>query len=36
VQGAGGPVLERAAVEFCRILWGRADGDGLLATKVLS
>jgi len=35
VQGAGGPVIERGAVEFCRILSGRADGDGVLATKVL-
>jgi uncharacterized protein (TIGR03083 family) len=35
VQGDGGPVIARDAVEFCRILSGRAAGDGLLATKVL-
>ena len=35
VQGAGGEVLELDAVEFCRILAGRASGAGLLATPVL-
>jgi len=30
----GGPVLELDAVEFCRILSGRAPGSGLLATSV--
>lgn len=29
------PVLEHDAVEFCRILSGRAPGTGLLATRVL-
>jgi hypothetical protein len=28
-------VLELDAVEFCRILSGRVEGDGLLRTKVL-
>jgi uncharacterized protein (TIGR03083 family) len=32
--GAGGPALELDAVEFCRIVSGRAPGDGLLATEV--
>jgi hypothetical protein len=32
--GPGGPRLELDAVEFCRILSGRAPGDGLLAVKV--
>lgn len=32
--GTGGPDLELDAVEFCRILSGRAQGDGLLATRV--
>lgn len=35
VQGSGGPVLDHDAAEFCRILSGREDGDGLLQTKVL-
>jgi len=30
IQGTGGPDLELDAVEFCRILSGRAVGDGLL------
>lgn len=29
-----GPTLEHDAVEFCRILSGRAPGEGLLATRV--
>lgn len=33
--GAGGEVLELDAIEFCRILAGRAPGEGLLATPVL-
>lgn len=32
--GEGGPALELDAVEFCRILAGRAEGHGLLATRV--
>lgn len=32
--GSGGDQLELDAVEFCRILSGRAAGDGLLATSV--
>jgi len=32
--GAGGVELEHDAVEFCRILSGRAQGAGLLATRV--
>ncbi len=32
--GAGGPDLELDAVEFCRVLSGRASGSGLLATSV--
>lgn len=35
VAGAGGEVLELDAVEFCRILAGRAPGAGLLRTEVL-
>lgn len=35
VQDTGGPVLQLGAIEFCRILSGRADGAGLLRTKVL-
>jgi uncharacterized protein (TIGR03083 family) len=35
VQGVSGPTLRLDAVEFCRVLSGRADGDGLLQTKVL-
>ena len=34
VQGSGGADLELDAVEFCRILSGRATGDGLLAESV--
>ncbi len=30
----GGPTIQLDAVEFCRILSGRATGDGLLATRV--
>jgi uncharacterized protein (TIGR03083 family) len=33
-QGEGGPSYELDAVEFCRILSGRASGDGLLTTEV--
>ena len=33
-SGSGGPALELDAVEFCRILSGRAPGFGLLATSV--
>lgn len=32
--GAGGPHLERDAVEFCRVLAGRGTAEGLLATEV--
>jgi uncharacterized protein (TIGR03083 family) len=32
--GTGGPDLDLDAVEFCRILSGRASGSGLLATSV--
>ena len=32
--GSGGPDFELDAVEFCRILSGRARGDGLLAIRV--
>jgi hypothetical protein len=34
VQGSGGPRIEMEAVEFCRVLSGRAQGNGLLATKI--
>jgi uncharacterized protein (TIGR03083 family) len=34
-QGAGGEVVELDAVEFCRVLSGRAPAEGLLATRVL-
>jgi uncharacterized protein (TIGR03083 family) len=34
-QGDGGPALRLDAVDFCRIVSGRAPGDGLLATQVL-
>lgn len=34
-QGAAGPVLDLDAVEFCRVLSGRADAAGLLRTSVL-
>jgi uncharacterized protein (TIGR03083 family) len=33
-RGAGGPEYRLDAVEFCRILSGRATGDGLLSTEV--
>ena len=33
--GEGGEELELDAVDFCRIVAGRAEGEGLLATKVL-
>jgi uncharacterized protein (TIGR03083 family) len=33
-HGSGGPELELDAVEFCRILSGRAPADGLLSTEV--
>jgi uncharacterized protein (TIGR03083 family) len=32
--GDGGPAIELDAVAFCRVLSGRAPGDGLLATAV--
>jgi hypothetical protein len=34
VQGSDGPRIEMDALEFCRVLSGRAPGDGLLATKI--
>ncbi len=34
VQGSDGPRLEMDALEFCRVLSGRAPGGGLLATKI--
>jgi uncharacterized protein (TIGR03083 family) len=34
VSGQGGETLELDAVEFCRILSGRAKGSGLLSTEV--
>lgn len=34
-QDADGVRLEEDAVEFCRIMSGRAEGDGLLRTRVL-
>lgn len=34
-QGDGGQRLELDAVEFCRVLSGRAQGDGLLGVRVL-
>ena len=33
-SGAGGPLIETDAVEFCRLLSGRGHADGLLATQV--
>ncbi|MEY2398543.1 MAG: hypothetical protein QOJ00_1717 [Actinomycetota bacterium] len=33
-RGEGGPSIEIDAVEFCRILSGRAEGDGLLNQEV--
>ena len=34
-QGVGGPVIELDAVEFARVLSGRAAGEGLLAVRVV-
>lgn len=34
VQGSGGPRIEMDALEFCRVLSGRAPGSGLLGTKI--
>lgn len=34
VQGSGGPRIEMDALELCRVLSGRARGDGLLETKI--
>ena len=34
-RGSGGEELRLDAVDFCRIVSGRAEGTGLLATKVL-
>ncbi len=34
-QGEGGPEIDLDAVEFCRVLSGRAPGHGLLATRIL-
>lgn len=34
-QGSGGTGLELDAIEFARILSGRADGDGLLAVRLV-
>jgi hypothetical protein len=34
VLGTGGEVITLDAVEFCRILSGRASGAGLLAQEV--
>jgi len=34
VQGSGGPRIEMDALELCRVLSGRAPGDGLLGTKI--
>lgn len=34
-QGEGGPTLALDAVECCRVLSGRAPGDGLLAQRVI-
>lgn len=34
-QGSGGQLIEMDAVEFCRVVSGRAPGQGLLATPVL-
>lgn len=34
-QGYGGARIEMDAVEFCRVLSGRAPGDGLLGSRVL-
>jgi uncharacterized protein (TIGR03083 family) len=32
--GTGGPLLEHDAVQFCRLLSGRGESEGLLATEV--
>jgi uncharacterized protein (TIGR03083 family) len=32
--GTGGPELEFDAIEFCRLIAGRADGEGLVKTQV--
>ena len=34
VQGSGGPRIEMDELEFCRVLSGRAPGEGLLGTKI--
>jgi hypothetical protein len=34
-RGDGGQRLELDAVDFCRVLSGRAEGDGLLQVRVL-
>lgn len=34
VQGSGGPRIEMDALQFCRVLSGRAPGAGLLETKI--
>jgi hypothetical protein len=34
VAGEGGEHIELDAVEFCRILSGRAEGTGLMSTEV--
>jgi hypothetical protein len=34
VAGIGGERIELDAIEFCRILSGRAEGTGLLSTEV--
>jgi uncharacterized protein (TIGR03083 family) len=34
-SGPAGPAIELDAIEFCRILSGRAQGEGLLETKIL-
>jgi uncharacterized protein (TIGR03083 family) len=33
-RGSGGPELELDAVEFCRVVSGRGDGEGLLGVEV--
>ena len=32
--GTGGQAIEMDAVQFCRVLSGRGEGSGLLATEV--
>lgn len=34
VQGSGGPRIEMDALQLCRVLSGRAPGEGLLETKI--